>query len=114
MSQPDTTIEGIIKQFLVEVMEVVGDEFAPKQEGGSLERQRLLGLLVHTVPLQIETAQALEFYINNKVKEARIDENQRWANGYAQVLLDYPDIDEPELFMKAKGDFEDRIKELEK
>lgn len=56
-----------------------------------------------------EATQAL---LDTAVQEARIDENQRWANGYAQVLLDYPDIDEPELFMKAKGDFEDRIKQL--
>ena len=101
MSQPDTTIEDI-DQILFDCIVAVG-----VRENGTV---RDLDTLI--IDRQ-KTTQAFESYINNKVKEARIDENQRWANGYAQVLLDYPDIDEPELFMKAKGDFEDRIKELE-
>lgn len=49
--------------------------------------------------------------IQSKI-EARIDENQRWANGYMEAFREYPELDNPEDLMAAKQDFEDRIKEL--
>jgi len=93
MSQPDTTIE--IKELLEHIARSYG--FYTDADMDAIEPRAI---------------QALESYINNKVKEARIDENQRWADGYASALYDHPDIDDPQSLQAAKLDFEDRIKEL--
>lgn len=52
-------VEEVLKRFEVEIFDVIGDEFAPKQEGGSSERQRLLGLLIKIVPAFEEAKSAI-------------------------------------------------------
>lgn len=42
-----------LREFVTDILDIVGDEFAPKKDGGSPERKKLLGLLRKIVPLQI-------------------------------------------------------------
>lgn len=64
--------------------------------------------------INLESAtQALNNLLETEIRKARIDENQRWSDGYGQAFLDYPEADHSEDFMAAKRDFEDRIKALQ-
>ena len=59
-----TEINQILYDLLIEIVEIVGDEFAPKQANGSPERQRLLGLITELVPLLHKTEAKIEKVIN--------------------------------------------------
>lgn len=48
-------LEDIVKELHNGILDIVGDEFAPKQESGSPERRRLLGLITQTGPLIFDT-----------------------------------------------------------
>jgi hypothetical protein len=62
--------------------------------------------------IDIAIPTATKRLLAEKELEARIDENQRWANGYAQAVVDHPGMDDPATMFAAKADFEARIKEL--
>ena len=50
----------ILNKFEVLVLELVGDEFAPKVEGGSPERKRLLALIGRVFPIKQDIEQMLK------------------------------------------------------
>lgn len=60
---PSVSIEEILGKFEADILHVVGDEFAPKQEGGSPERKRLLGLIGELIPVLDEAKTAIESLI---------------------------------------------------
>lgn len=107
MSDIDTQIEEIkliTSTLMLDVKGVVNKynnpEIAPKAMNVELDAAH------HKSNQAIKT-----LLIQSKI-EARIDENQRWANGYMEAFREYPELDNPEDLMAAKQDFEDRIKEL--
>lgn len=80
---PGKTPQEILKTFLVDILEIIGDEFAPKQESGSPERQRLLGLIIETVPAQDEALHQLHALIRGEViGEAVSDTLDMFVEGY--------------------------------
>lgn len=66
-----SNLEDTIKKLEVDILEVVGDEFAPKQENGSPERKRLLGLIGKTSPLRIDATQSIRDLIKSAIPEKR-------------------------------------------
>ena len=95
MSNIDDEIESnldvILIKFAVRVLDVYQDKENPT-----------FGDLIDT------PAQA----ISQLITDARVNENQRWADGYASAIYDHPNIDDPQALQAAKLDFEDRIKKL--
>jgi hypothetical protein len=77
MTNDKIDIDEVLSELVIDILALVGDEFAPKQENGSPERQRLLGLLAEIVPMKLEAKkQILELIV-----EARqVDENT--SDGY--------------------------------
>jgi hypothetical protein len=69
---------------------------------------------LHAHDTKLKLGQDITELIHHRERIARIDENQRWANGYASALHDNPGIDDPQSLQAAKLDFEDRIKQLSK
>lgn len=68
-------IDAILRDLHTSFLNIVGDEFAPKKEGGSPERQRLLGLLAETTPLTLEAEaklSALLTRVENEAKQAEL------------------------------------------
>lgn len=59
----------ILDRFQVDILELVGDEFAPKQEGGSPERKRLLGLIAEIHPLKEAALKACEAEVDKARRE---------------------------------------------
>lgn len=69
----DSWLDESLRKFEVALFELVGDEFAPKQENGSPERKRLLGLLLEAQKLRTETAQQIKSKLQETVEEAVLD-----------------------------------------
>lgn len=73
--QLEARVAEKIRLIIVDVLEIVGDEFAPKQEGGSEERKRLLGLIMQTVDIEKTSRAAITALIQEAV-------NEGWKQGY--------------------------------
>lgn len=73
----DRQIDEVLRDLQVEILELVGDEFAPKSEKGSDERQRLLALTVPIYPLLTEAkAQIKQLIAKGAAERARDEEAQ--------------------------------------
>lgn len=67
----DSEIQDILSKLQVDILEVVGDNFAPKQESGSPERKKLLGMIGTIHPLKEQAAHSINQLIAQKQSEAR-------------------------------------------
>ena len=72
--QSEDELIELLGKMEADIMNVVGDEFAPKQPDGSPERKRLLKLLGETYHIKTETATAILALIERWELEARVDE----------------------------------------
>lgn len=107
MTLSDT--KDLFRQLQVDVMEIVGDEFAPKQESGSPERKRLLGLLGKITPLFLEAEKAILTEVAHHERRAAKKELELLE----QIDFSEPDNDELEP-MDLETYIQHRLAELER
>jgi hypothetical protein len=74
-------LQDIVQELETGILDIVGEEFAPKQEGGSPERKRLLGLIGKTYFCKEEAIEQLETFISSETKKA--------IREYIEPHLDY-------------------------
>src|SRR5687768_1546992 len=82
-------VKELLGQLSADILHIVGDEFAPKQDGGSPERKRLLGLLSQTVPLTIEAEKKIKKIIASERTQAVIEELEYWADKSDDLDMSY-------------------------
>lgn len=87
---PKDTVEEVLSQLEADILQIVGDEFAPKQENGSPERKRLLGLISETYKAKAEAAAKIE----RMLVEARVEELERWKSLAAYEKI-HEELDHP-------------------
>lgn len=88
MTQDNSKLDDILSNFEVDILELVGDEFAPKQQDGSSERRRLLGLISDTYKLKAQAKQEiLKDYISKEDVLRAVEteqEHNRQTHGLAE------------------------------
>lgn len=75
-TEREQRITDIINRLQVDILEVVGDEFAPKKRVSTPERRRLLGLIPDMFPYRQEAEKALEALLVEVEREAKLQEHE--------------------------------------